>query len=176
MSAPDPKAAGVEREAAFDREERYIVIKRKHLTPFMEGAIKNQLSALEIHAVEAIVVEHDWPEYETVWKMIEERASGGASSQIIAVDAPPKGGEPTDEQVREAMQTAWDDFCDDAQARDRWMAVERRGCPRRPEPRPAGYGERAWVVWQRLYQPRSSVWDACGTNTCISLWGISLLA
>lgn len=67
----------------FVREERYIVIKRKHLTPFMEGAIRNQLEALEVPPVDCVVVESDWPECEKVWRMIEARVVG---------PIPPAGG------------------------------------------------------------------------------------
>ncbi|WP_068090942.1 hypothetical protein [Novosphingobium rosa] len=60
----------------FRREDRYIVIKRKHLTPFKERAIRDQLAALEVSTVECVAVESDWPEYETVWGMIEARVTG----------------------------------------------------------------------------------------------------
>jgi len=62
----------------FQREERFIVVKRKHIAdPEMEKRfrlyIKNYLG---VETVECVVVESDWPEYETVWKMIEARVSG----------------------------------------------------------------------------------------------------
>lgn len=60
----------------FQREERYIVIKRKHLTDIMERAIRSQLAALEIPIVECAVVESDWPEYELVWDKIRRRVEG----------------------------------------------------------------------------------------------------
>jgi hypothetical protein len=61
------------------REDRYLVIKKSDLQTLenegMSSEIVNDvyyvLSCLpERHYV---VVEHDWPEYETVWKMIEQR-------------------------------------------------------------------------------------------------------
>lgn len=76
MSEPNPTPP-------FVREERYIVIKRKHLTPVVEGVIREQLAALEIATVECAVIEADWPEYETVWQMIEHRVTGVAGSAII---------------------------------------------------------------------------------------------
>lgn len=60
----------------FKREERYIVIKRKHLHPITEASLRNTLNELGVGTVECVVVESDWPEYETVWRMIEERAAG----------------------------------------------------------------------------------------------------
>jgi hypothetical protein len=39
---------------------------------------------------------------------------GGESATPEAVPAPDHVALPTDAQVREAMQTAWDDYCDDA--------------------------------------------------------------
>lgn len=59
----------------FEREERYIVVKRKHLTPFMESSIRNLLAALDVPTIEGAVVEVDWPEYEPVWNMIEARCT-----------------------------------------------------------------------------------------------------
>ncbi|MGA1853007.1 hypothetical protein VH570_19420 [Sphingobium sp. HT1-2] len=60
----------------FQREERYIVIKRRNLSPAQERVIHNQLSAIEVRTTECVVVESDWPEYETVWSMIEARCTG----------------------------------------------------------------------------------------------------
>lgn len=60
----------------FVREERYIVIKRKNLNPLQEGVLKYNLREAGIQTVECVVVERDWPEYETVWGMIEARVTG----------------------------------------------------------------------------------------------------
>lgn len=43
----------------FKRETRYKVIKLKTGLP-----------------VTCVVVEHDWPEYETVWQMLQDRIEG----------------------------------------------------------------------------------------------------
>lgn len=61
---------------SFQREERYIVVKRKHLSAIQEAALRAHLTRLNIDIVEGAVVESDWPEYETVWNMIEARCSG----------------------------------------------------------------------------------------------------
>ena len=60
----------------FKREERYIVIKRKNLSDKEEFAIRALLEGLDVGTVECVVVESDWPENETVWKMIEARVAG----------------------------------------------------------------------------------------------------
>lgn len=60
----------------FQREERYIVIKRKHLTNGHELDIRGYLDQIGVGTVECVVVEADWPEYETVWAMIEARVTG----------------------------------------------------------------------------------------------------
>lgn len=57
----------------FEREDRFIVIKRKHLSPAREEALRQYLTDDAIATVECVVVESDWPEYETVWRMIEDR-------------------------------------------------------------------------------------------------------
>lgn len=59
------------------REDRYIVVKLKDLQKIKEdywyelGYFWTILDALPPR--EYVVVESDWPEYEIVWKMIEER-------------------------------------------------------------------------------------------------------
>lgn len=60
----------------FVREERYIVIKRKYLPKTKEDALRLYLSHSSIDTVECVVVESDWPEYEDVWKMLEDRVAG----------------------------------------------------------------------------------------------------
>lgn len=57
----------------FEREDRYIVIKRKHLNATQTAALAEGMGWLNIGAVECVVVEKDWPEYESVWRMIEDR-------------------------------------------------------------------------------------------------------
>lgn len=67
----------------FKREDRYIVLKRKdveklprivqtHLE-FASKAIDNIREAEGKPLLSTVVVEHDWPEYEKVWSMIEQR-------------------------------------------------------------------------------------------------------
>ncbi len=57
----------------FKREERYIVIKRKHLTNGHEAFIRGYLDQIGVGITECAVIEADGPEYETVWRMIEAR-------------------------------------------------------------------------------------------------------
>lgn len=63
----------------FQREERYIVIKRKHLSAVQERSLQAHMTRLGIGQVESAVVERDWPEYEPVWQMIEDRVTGRAT-------------------------------------------------------------------------------------------------
>lgn len=67
---------------AFQREERYIVIKRKHLTNGHEADIRAYLSNIGVSIVDCAVVEDDWPEYETVWEMIEARCTPRGEATI----------------------------------------------------------------------------------------------
>ena len=60
----------------FKREERYIVVKIKDLTPHQRVALQ---SHLEVHGTptrECVVVEPDWPIYEIVWHLVERLATG----------------------------------------------------------------------------------------------------
>lgn len=64
------------------REDRYIVIKRKDLDK-IKDKISYELGYFEavlelLPERQYVVVESDWPEYETVWKMIEDRVDGSS--------------------------------------------------------------------------------------------------
>lgn len=60
----------------FKREIRYTVIKHNQLTESQMNYLKGCIFGEGIPTVEAVVVESDWPEYQPVWKMIEDRVSG----------------------------------------------------------------------------------------------------
>ena len=62
-----------ENDMSFKREERYTVIKHNQLTDAQMQYLKDCIFGEGIPTVGCVVVESDWPEYETVWKMIEER-------------------------------------------------------------------------------------------------------
>lgn len=58
----------------FKREERYFVIKIKHLTNENYDNLFHFLHKNKVPLVEhCVVVESHWPEYEGVWKSIEDR-------------------------------------------------------------------------------------------------------
>lgn len=82
--APIPTSERLPTEAKFEREWRYIVIKRKKL---LEYSLGDYLTAEKVEKrildqipdealVECVVIESDWPEYEQVWKMLEARCTG----------------------------------------------------------------------------------------------------
>lgn len=79
----------------FKREVRYTVIKHNQLTESQMQYLKNCIFGEGIPTVEAVVVESDWPEFEPVWKMIEDRVSG----------APVKGGKAEYDALAQAMTT-----------------------------------------------------------------------
>lgn len=66
----------------FIREDRYLVIKRKdiqnHLNSYDRKLLYDLADRINEHAppskeIQYVVVESDWPEFETVWAMIEKR-------------------------------------------------------------------------------------------------------
>ena len=57
----------------FQREHRYVVIKRARLSVLKERRLNAFLKKEGISTLYCVVVEHDWPEFEPVWKMIEDR-------------------------------------------------------------------------------------------------------
>ncbi len=74
MTQPSPTPDDV--RAPFVREQRYIVIKLKLLQERASEPLRRYLKHLNVKPVECVVVEADWPEYETVWQMIEARVTG----------------------------------------------------------------------------------------------------
>ncbi|WP_440466933.1 hypothetical protein ACKI1H_27285 [Pseudomonas sp. YH-1] len=67
---------------AFEREKRYMVIKLSQLDeePDASGMTRQEQIYRLAHfgkaMVQCVVVESDWPEHETVWRMIEGRMTG----------------------------------------------------------------------------------------------------
>lgn len=69
----------------FQKEDRYLVLKWSDMkaagvtgNDTLEDAIAKVGNYREVNGkipLETVVVESDWPEYETVWKMIENRES-----------------------------------------------------------------------------------------------------
>lgn len=72
----------------FRREERYIVIKRKYLSEAVESKLRESLLDLNIETLECVVVEDDWPEYETVWRMIQDRWEGLTLARPVGAVVP----------------------------------------------------------------------------------------
>lgn len=56
----------------FKREERYIVVKLKHLDDVEIHNLKSYLEEESISTVECVVVEKHFPIYEQVWSMVED--------------------------------------------------------------------------------------------------------
>ena len=79
----------------FKREVRYTVIKHSQLTESQMQYLKGCIFGEGIPTVEAVVVEADWPEYQPVWKMIEDRVTG----------APVEGGKAEYDALAAAMTT-----------------------------------------------------------------------
>lgn len=73
----------------FKREERYIVIKRKHLDQLGEHFIRRILAEHDIPTIECAVVEADWPNYEHVWRTIQAVAEGRWPETVSVVSNPP---------------------------------------------------------------------------------------
>lgn len=69
----------------FEREDRYMIIKRKDMECLSSEQLVHLIDISTALAeyreqqgkqpLQAVVIEHDWPEFEKVWQMIEERCS-----------------------------------------------------------------------------------------------------
>ncbi len=74
--------AGIE-PVAFKRENRYVVLKQKDIAMLSDidrevlRDICNMIMVIRANRgkkdISAVVVEHDWPEYEYVWGLIKHR-------------------------------------------------------------------------------------------------------
>jgi hypothetical protein len=66
----------------FKHEDRYMVVKLSLLSDEFneDGMQRSDVIYRNAHfgkaMVECVVVESDWPEYDKVWKMIEQRVTG----------------------------------------------------------------------------------------------------
>lgn len=100
-----PSELAVMDDVNFKREERHVVIKIKDLKAVGRGisaeeGFRAYLKQYGITPHKCVVVEHDWPEYEHVWKMIQDRMDGRHS----------KPREVTDEMVNRAAKLIADTF------------------------------------------------------------------
>lgn len=71
----------------FERKENYLVLKGSDIDKALSDIGKDNLMSLALKVedwrgkngkaqLQCVVVEHDWPEYEPVWNMIESRITG----------------------------------------------------------------------------------------------------
>lgn len=71
----------------MEREDRYLIFKRTDIEELFTDEAKAELQTLSAamrqarsledkRPLKCVVVEDDWPEYETVWNMIEKRVDG----------------------------------------------------------------------------------------------------
>ena len=76
----------------FKREQRYFVVKVKDAKEYLDAHQLEKLAEIAdtisegrekdgIPAVECVVVESDWPEYESTWRAIEDRVTGAQPAQ-----------------------------------------------------------------------------------------------
>ena len=69
---------------SFRRENRYVVVKRKDALRYLSASEEQQLGLIlekieegrkqdDKRMLQCVVVESDWPEYESTWIAIQER-------------------------------------------------------------------------------------------------------
>ena len=78
----------------FKREQRYFVVKVKDAKEYLDAHQLEKLAEIAdtisegrekdgIPAVECVVVESDWPEYESTWRAIEARVTGAQPAPSV---------------------------------------------------------------------------------------------
>lgn len=78
----------------FQREDRYLVLKRKDLDKLPADArtdvsrLLTYLNGFNVGPIDCVVVERDWPEYEAVWKMLADRVQAQRKGQVPPKDPP----------------------------------------------------------------------------------------
>lgn len=92
----------------FQREQRYIVIKRKELTEDQELRLNIWLNNEYVRRIGCAVIENDWPEYEPVWGMLERRVTG-QSQQPSVTDAVPEFKSDKERERWRAGRYDWED-------------------------------------------------------------------
>ncbi len=84
-AAPVQQVSVPDELAAFEREDRYIVIKRSDMDRIPNQKVVHSflgaLGELSAHSVRIpqrkfLVIESDWPEYDPAWKLIQDRVQG----------------------------------------------------------------------------------------------------
>ena len=84
-AAPVQQVSVPDERAAFEREDRYIVIKRSDMDRIPNQKVVHSflgaLGELSAHSVRIpqrkfLVIESDWPEYDPAWKLIQDRVQG----------------------------------------------------------------------------------------------------
>ena len=84
-ASPVQQVSVQDERAAFEREDRYIVIKRSDMDRIPNQKVVHSflgaLGELSAHSVRIpqrkfLVIESDWPEYDPAWKLIQDRVQG----------------------------------------------------------------------------------------------------
>lgn len=81
------------KEVTMEREIRYLVFKLTDVSRYLDGADDRALRLLAMRialgrerdgraALDTVVVESDWPEYEPTWAAIAARMEGGRSGAV----------------------------------------------------------------------------------------------
>lgn len=115
----------------FKREERYTVVKLKHLDNITEDALRRFLIEREIQTEQCVVVEADWPNYEHVWQTVEQVANGTWQA------ARAQGGEVVAWCVRHEGHGTVVQYCDNKSLAD--ACIEYMNHPKRLPPEQLPY-------------------------------------
>ena len=112
---PDLAALSAAATEPFRREWRYIVVKRKHITAEQEIALMEIINSFNLPELECAVVESDWPEYEPVWRMIENRVNAYRAGRLVLIDR-----EGLRDRVSEQLRAAYNEGA--TNVHDAWIA------------------------------------------------------
>ena len=104
----------------FKREQRYFVVKVKDAKEYLDAHQLEKLAEIAdtisegrekdgIPAVECVVVESDWPEYEPTWKAIEARVTGAHPAPSVPDGWKLVPIEPTPGMIDAAEYVDWGD-------------------------------------------------------------------
>lgn len=63
-------------------EERYIVVKRKHLNETEISALQAVIQLIGGEVMDCLVVENDWPEYAPTLKLLSDRVDYKEANEL----------------------------------------------------------------------------------------------
>ena len=67
---------------SFKKEQRYTVIKLKHLNDQQKEELQSLIDTFDLPPIECVCIESDWDCYDAAWDLVKEEASTPTSKDF----------------------------------------------------------------------------------------------